>query len=709
MRFLKVLSSVVFSIIIIIAIVGYFAVRNFDLNRYKPYIQDLVKSHINRELAINGEAQIGISLIPTLVLNDVELSNPAWAAQPQMIRVSRIEVKFAVLPLLKKQIVIDKVSLLSPEIYLEKTADGINNWTFDSKSDSSTSSALSSYAAAPANSASLAQASGTAALAGFAARNVLIENGIVSYLDGTKETTLIINQITMTVPSVNDNINASFNLNLDGQDIKGKLQLGSINTLLTNQEPFPFTLTVKALGIDADINGSAADIMTSPRYALQANIYNPAGNLNAPETMLKTFVDGDTKQAAVDIQTLNIVNNLITGKVKAAWSGKLPLINLNLQSAKLNLQNFNSNSTFTQYIPELISSAQATTLVPDTKVPYSLLKMLNATAKIDITKLIIDKGMEAENVNLNANLQNGILKINPLTLDFGGGEITTTLTADANKQSVILNLTSQNMQLQNLHQEFKVTGKNDFGVISGGKVDIYADVNTTGTTYRQLVQNLKGSTIAIVDQSTLQTGGLEFLTGGFVSELLKALGIDTNKSKQMDLTCAVVRADLGNGEAKFPKGIALNSKQLTLVSDGNINLLNDKIDFSIKPFSGKVVDTNVVQALSSFLKVKGTLQSPKLVLDDKETIKTIVGVATTGGVAYLGSKLALDADSSPCYTALQGTKYSSRFPKPTGVKATTQKAYQGTSEEISKDLKTIGNQAKGLLKSLKASIKSNAQ
>ena len=140
MRFLKVLSSVVFSIIIIIAIIGYFAVRNFDLNRYKPYIQDLVKSHINRELAINGEAQIGISLIPTLVLNDVELSNPAWAAQPQMIRVSRIEVKFAVLPLLKKQIVIDKVSLLSPEIYLEKTADGINNWTFDSKSDSSTSS-----------------------------------------------------------------------------------------------------------------------------------------------------------------------------------------------------------------------------------------------------------------------------------------------------------------------------------------------------------------------------------------------------------------------------------------------------------------------------------------------------------------------------------------------------------------------------------------
>ena len=74
MRFVKVLASIVFSLIIIIALVGYFAVRNFDLNKYKSFATEMVEQQTGRHLAINGDARIGISLTPTVVLNDVELS-----------------------------------------------------------------------------------------------------------------------------------------------------------------------------------------------------------------------------------------------------------------------------------------------------------------------------------------------------------------------------------------------------------------------------------------------------------------------------------------------------------------------------------------------------------------------------------------------------------------------------------------------------------
>ena len=41
-RLVKILGTVIFSLIIIIAIGGYLFVRNFDLNQYKSYVEDIV-------------------------------------------------------------------------------------------------------------------------------------------------------------------------------------------------------------------------------------------------------------------------------------------------------------------------------------------------------------------------------------------------------------------------------------------------------------------------------------------------------------------------------------------------------------------------------------------------------------------------------------------------------------------------------------------
>lgn len=458
-----------------------------------------------------------------------------------------------------------------------------------------------------------------------------IENGLVNYFDAKtgKETNVKINQITMEAPAVDQQMTAGFDVTYNGQPIKGDLVLGALNSLLENKEPYPFKLTAEAFGVDFDLQGSAEDLMSAPRYAVLANIYNPAGNFNAPETTLKALADGDVNQADIKIQTLNIVNNLITGKVKAVWSGKVPSVDATLSSDKINLQNFSGNSNFALELPSIIGTAQAAEMVPATAVPYEMLKQVNAKANLSVKQLVISPGMQADNVVVKADLQNGVLKVNPLQLQFGGGNIDGNLTANANTRNIQLKLTSKNMLLQNLHKEFKVDGANDFGVLSGGNVDLDIDVSSNGSTYRQLVQNLNGQVIAIVDKSVIQTGALSFMSGNFISQLLGTLKIDTSKAEKLNLTCGVVRADLGSGKANFPKGIVLNAKELTLVSDGNINLVNDKIDFDLRPFSGKVSNTNVMQAISSLIKIKGTLQSPKIALDDKEALKTIVGVATT--------------------------------------------------------------------------------
>ena len=96
-KFLKIAGIIVFGLIILIGVPGYYFVKNFDLNKYKSYASQLVEEQLGRKFAINGEASIGISLVPTLILEDVELANADWAANPQMVKIQRLELKFALM------------------------------------------------------------------------------------------------------------------------------------------------------------------------------------------------------------------------------------------------------------------------------------------------------------------------------------------------------------------------------------------------------------------------------------------------------------------------------------------------------------------------------------------------------------------------------------------------------------------------------------
>lgn len=712
-KFFKVVLGIFLALVIIVLIGGFIFIKTFDLNKYKPYVTDLASKELGRKVEIAGDSSLGISLSPTIILRDVSIANADWAKEPYMAKVGELEVKLALLPLLHKQIEIDNILLSDANVNLAVSASGEQNWVFKLPSGEETAQNVKNVAAEAGidvkedkiqeiekKAAKVEEVnSGAAALAGFAAKNVEIENSVVTYSDlkSKQNMSLKINSLKMAAESMDSNITAKFDLLFNQQAIKGETTVGSINSLLNNKPNFPVILDASAYGIQLGANGTANNLMQDPSFNADVNVYNPAGNFGAPETTLKAKVSGNMKKIAADISVLNIVNNLVTGNVKADISGKVPFIYVDLKSNKIDLTNFEKSNNLAFVLPELIASANASDLVPNDAIPFNLLNTANADVKLSIANLIIASGMQASNVYVDAKLQNGILNVAPVKLNFGGGQIDASLQANAANDSVVLKLVSQGMKLQNLHKEFVVQNDKDFGVISGGNIDFDINLSGSGATYRQLVNNLNGRVIAIAGESVLQTGKLDFFMGNFVSQLLTALNISQNKSRNIDMTCAVVRSDLGGGKANFPKGIAFNSKQMNLVSDGNINLVNDKIDFAIRPFSGKIVDTNIAQALSSFIKVKGTLSNPKITIDDAQALKAIVGVAATGGTAYLGSKLVLDADSSPCYTALQGTPYQSRFPAPSKVESAGQDLYQGTEKAIDNSVKDIKGAAKDII------------
>ena len=172
------------------------------------------------------------------------------------------------------------------------------------------------------------------------------------------------------------------------------------------------------------------------------------------------------------------------------------------------------------------------------------------------------------------------------------------------------------------------------------------------------------------------------------------------KTKNIDVNCAVVRSDINDGKAYFPSGIAFNSKQIKMVGSGDVNLVNDSINFTIAPTLNKLADGNITQALASFVKIEGTLNNPKLRLDTSSAISTIVGAVATGGIS-LGGEVLLSGDDDPCRSALEGTKYANKFKQTTGAKSSTKRAYQEVNKQAKNAVKEIGNAAKNLLDAFK--------
>lgn len=706
MRLLKIIAVFLIVAVLSICIGSYFFLKHFDLNQYKTTIEDIVYKNTGRKLTINGNAHLGISLIPSLIVDDIELSNASWASQPQMVKLKSLKVQVSVLPLLKKRLVIDSVILQQPEIYLEQAENGMNNWTFSAPETQTAHAETLAfaqkeiYALAEKSKPAVLQ---TAFLKDFSINNVTLENGFIEYQTPKQTEKLQINNITFSMKNLDSPINADINVILHNYPLTASVNTDSVNTLFAADTPFNVNIDGQAAGIDILLKGYAENILNKISYKFNANVYNPAGNFSAPETTLETTVEGNLSVVKAAIKTLNIANNFISGSVSADISKNIPFVQANLSSPSFDLRSLQPNEPLA-FDFSLISEASATELVPNTAVPYNELKKVNADINLNIKTLIINNAMTADNVNLAAVLNNGVLNVKPLSLDFGGGKLNLDLNVNANNKSIALKLNSNDILLQNLHKEFQVSGNNDFGIISGGKTMLDIDLTSNGDTYRRLAENLRGQSVVLLDKSEVQTGSLQFLTGNFISQLLNTLQIKTS-SKNIAVQCAVVRTDFKDGKAIFPNGIAVQSNSLTIASTGNMNLINDKIDFSITP----TVDfkTNLAQALSSLVKIGGTVQNPKIMLDDKQALQTIVGVATTGGAAYLGSQFVTSSDT-PCYAALNGTTYQKLVPQPSeGAKLkndvvnNTGQAVKDTTNAIKGELKSIEKNAKDFLNILK--------
>ena len=193
--------------------------------------QDAVRRATGRELTIQGPVRLGWSLTPTVEMEDVSLANPPGLSRPALVHVARAEARLALWPLLSRRVEVLALTLVQPDILLERDAQGRPNWVFTKP------------AAAPSKSQAPAAQPSVKPL--FVADNVQVSDGRIGLRTANRVDVVQVASLSATSPGSDAPVQVEGTLDFDGVPV---MLQGTTGAWATGGNPWPVALTLSGAG-----------------------------------------------------------------------------------------------------------------------------------------------------------------------------------------------------------------------------------------------------------------------------------------------------------------------------------------------------------------------------------------------------------------------------------------------------------------------------
>ena len=107
------------------------ALSNFDKDMFDRLVADRIEDALGRRLDIDGELAVSLSLEPEITATNVRLGNPGWADGDNVLAISRLDAKIALLPLFIGKLTMLHLSMDQVDADLEVAAGGEANWNLE--------------------------------------------------------------------------------------------------------------------------------------------------------------------------------------------------------------------------------------------------------------------------------------------------------------------------------------------------------------------------------------------------------------------------------------------------------------------------------------------------------------------------------------------------------------------------------------------------
>ena len=631
----KVLIGIAVTLLVLIGI-GAFALSRLDPNDYVDLIDAKVQQATGRELKIDGKVGYTLSLRPTIAAESIRFQNAPWGSRPDMATVKRVEIRIALLPLLRGNVEVRGLTLIEPDVLLEIGRDGAKNWEFK-----------------PRNEKKPAPAAGSTQQ--IDVRKARIEKGTITYRDikAKRESRVGLEHIALSgsgselqlegiaqfnaVPvEIDAALDHGGHLGKTGATGKSRIVLSAPGIKLTGNGAVPIGGGLDGLDLQVDTEVS--------NWSTVAKLTQDAP-MKLPVLKAQAFARAKADVLLIDELKATLGRSSATGQLRIGMGDKSDL------DARL-------DSPFVDLV-ELQGPAQPSKPSPDGRIfsaePFELagLRKLSGKADLRIAKLALRDGKTLNGLNAQATFDHGKVVADPVRILVEGRELRIRLNADASSgKAGALNLAvdGQGIPIGALTAMLNVSGAPE-----GGPTDLSIRLSGAGNSVRSLIAGANGDVRISIGPGRMKTQAITY--GADVTELLNAINPARKADPYTELKCAVIRLPIRQGVARIDNGIAAETSKVHVIGGGVIDFRNETLDLGFRPKAVTGLGVGL-GGLASLGRLRGSLSDPQVEIDaaGAATAAANVGMAImSGGLSLLGTSLITDSvPDHPCQAALTG-------------------------------------------------------
>lgn len=645
----KIIKTLVVLVLIVVAALAAL-IFTTDINQYKDKIVEAVRANTGRDFQINGELRLAPSLVPTVAVEGVSLGNAPWAGATPMLSVARFEAQIALLPLLKKNIEVKRLLLVEPRIQLETDQDGRGNWLLGTRSE-----ATGQTTTAPAD---------PVALPALAINEVRIERANIRYVDGQSGQTTELFMTALTVNSAGflDEIAVTAEAALNQVPLSLRATLGSLDALLGNRD-YPLKLNASLPGAKLALDGRLAKPLAASGLTMRVSLeidrlsdLNPLAGAALPEAGPIVFNGAlsDTKSGyAVQPFTARIMDNELTGEAEIDLSGARPALIADLAARQLDLSPFQGQGRAKADATSAPEAVSVKKVFPSDPLPLASLKAADVTLQFK-TGALITRTLTLNDLNLSLKLDNGKLRIAPLSAKVAGGSLIANIGLDASGGNSAL--WDHNIELRQI-EPGQLPGFRDKQLLSGAKTDISSQGKGAGASVGAIMAGLDGNLLIRTGQGRITARALESDAANALLNTLTLFNPAAGRRDASALECAVINFTIKDGIAMADNGIGIATGKVNVLGAGDINLKTEALDLGITPRAKAGAGLSAGQ-LAGLVRLGGTLAAPRAKTDTEAAltagIKAGSAVAAGGWSALAKGLLGGDTSTgqNPCDIAL---------------------------------------------------------
>jgi uncharacterized protein involved in outer membrane biogenesis len=593
-----------------------------DWNLLKHPIERIASAKSGRTVTIAGNLDVHIwSWTPTVTLNGLTLGNPPWEADRPMAKIERLEIHLKLLPLLKGDVILPRVALLKPDVYLHQEKSGRANWTFENQ--------------APTN----APASKPTKLPVI--RDLLIEDGKLVLADDIRKL-----KVDGTIQAHEQKSQADptpFRIQGKGTINDQPFELKVAGGPLVNldpEHPYPYDLSITAgdikvvsngkvlkpfdLGaLEAEVTLSGRDLAegfyltqlalpnTAPfnlhahivRNGLRVAVSDIAGKVGESDLHGKLDIDATRKRPSM---TGDLVSDQLRMKDLAASLGGKPKEGDSLDAKAERTEAATEPAPPPQKVPPADPNAR---LFPDAHLQVDRVRAMDADVHFR-AKSIEAGSVPFKQVAFRIKLDNGVLALDPFAFEMPQGHLSGSARIDARKDipKVHIDVRVKDIQLDQLKGKAP-----DAQAPLGGVMQARIVVDGTGDSVHRVMSDANGMFTVILPNGEVRSAFAE-LTGINVS---KGLGLLlTSANDKAEIRCGVAQFNIKDG-LMSAQNITFDTQNVLIKGKGDIKLGSEELNLQIKGDPKKVRFTR----LRSPIEVKGHLMKPSVGVDVGSTIK----------------------------------------------------------------------------------------